>query len=142
MNVLEDPRKLRLVDWLTTPPDKRNPRTRRELADELLISVSTLWTWQKDPLVIAHWDRESKLRIGSPERTSLVLDDVFKLARDPDLAPMSRLRAADLYLKAVDAMRPPEIDKAIKTAAELSDAELQALLAEAAQAELVRRSGS
>lgn len=66
-----------------------------------------------------------------------VVQRMFEHALD-DSSP-KQAKAWELFLKTVDAIKPPQVDLAAKKAAELTDAELEALLAEQAQRELAQR---
>jgi len=139
--IADDARKVRFLDWLTTPPHERDPQTQTALAEELGVSTRLLRLWKADPAFRAAWDKQAKDIIGDPEKIQRLLEDIYEGARDRNETLASRVRAADLYIRSVEGIRPPQVDMARKKAAELSDAELDALIAEAAQAEKVSRGG-
>lgn len=134
--MITDPNKLRLVEWLCTPRPLRVPLTQKELAAELGVQDRTVRYWMKDPLVRAQWEVEAKRAVGDPGKVQEVIEALRAGALDGDESLSARVRAADVYLKAVDAIRPAVVDVASKRAAEMSDDELRALVAEAAQVEL------
>jgi len=138
---ITDPLKLRLVEWLCTPPDRRRPRLQKDLAAELAVEPRTLRYWKQDPLVRAAWERTAKRAVGDPDKVQAVIEALRKGALDVEESLSARVRAADVYLKAVDAIRPPVADSASRKAAEMSDDELRALVAQAAQEELSSRVG-
>jgi hypothetical protein len=95
--------------------------------------------WKADPQFRARWEKEAKDLVGDPQKVQFLLQELYEGAMDPAQTLASRVRAAEVFMKAVDAIKPPQIDLAAKKAAELSDGELEALLAEAAQRELETR---
>lgn len=138
--ILEDARKVRFLNWLTTPPQEREPRSQRLLAEELGCSDRLLRVWKSDPGFRALWDKQAKDIVGDPEQVQMVLMKLRDHALD-DTSP-KQMKAAELYLRSVEAIKPPQADLASKKAAELSDAELDALLQEAAQREKQMREAS
>lgn len=143
MEELSDPRHVRLLEWLTTAPSERVPATKSGLADELGVSARTLRHWQAQEGFVRVWERRVREVAGTPERTQLVLDTLFAAATDS--SNRSQVQAAKLFLEAIDAIRPPEVQVSVRrVASELSDAELDLLLAEGAaqlRAERDRLSG-
>lgn len=138
-SLLEDSRKVRLLDWLTTPPSERQPQSQNKLAEELGVSARLLRMWKAEPTFRALWEKQAKEIIGEPDKVQRLLEQMYEGATNPEETLASRVRAADLYLKAVDGIRPPAVDAAAKTAREMSDAELEALIAQEAQRERARR---
>lgn len=128
----EDPRKLRLLEWLTTPKSERTPPTQELLAAELGISLRLLGVWKAKPDFREAWDREAKAIIGAPERAQEVLDTLYRAATDPN--NKAQVAAAKLYLEATNSIRPQQVEVTVKKATELSDDELDALLAQGADA--------
>lgn len=126
----DDPRKVRFLDWLCTPPTEREPRTRKALAEELRITTRLLNVWQNKPDFREAWDRQAKAVAGSPERAQHVLDTLYAAAVDP--SNRNQVQAAKLYLEATNAIKPQSMEVTVKRAAELSDEELDALLAQGA----------
>lgn len=140
--ILEDARKVRLLEWLTTPPAERSPDSQNKLADEIGVTSKTLRNWKVEPEFRALWEKTAKDVIGDPEKIQNLIDDIYEGARDRNETLASRVRAAELFFKVTDAIRPPAVDQARKAASEYSDAELQALIAQAAQQELKERNGA
>lgn len=128
----EDHRKVRYMEWLTTAPSLRNPPSKAKLAKELGVDERTLRGWQRQPLFRQDWEANAQEVIRSPERTSEVLDELYRVATDP--TAKNQVQAARLYLEATDAIKPKPIEVKVTKPAELSDAELDALLAEGAAA--------
>jgi predicted transcriptional regulator len=135
----EDSRKLRLLEWLTTPESARTPKSQRQLATELGVTETTIRNWKRDDAFRAKWEKESKDLVGEPDKVQRVLEMLYKGALDTTETLAARTRAAHEFLAAVDGIKPPAVDMAKKSAAELSDAEIEAMLAEGAQREAERR---
>ena len=124
----DDWRKRRLMDWLCTPPSHRTPQSKTALGTELKVSVRTLENWQDEPQFRESWERRANDMIGSPERAHEILDALHQTA--VDTKHRQHVSAAKLYLEATKAMRPPTIEVTMKRPGELSDEELDALLAQ------------
>ncbi len=139
--MLDDGRHIRLVNWLTTPPHDRQPRTQKALAEELGVSERTIRDWKERPEVRAAWEKQAKEVAGDPEKVSMALDQLYKTAMDPE--HRQHVAAMKLWLEAVEAIRPPSVDINItsKKVSELSDEELRAFIAAGAQSVLDERSG-
>lgn len=88
--------------------------------------------WQQDPLFREAWDREAKAVVGTPERAQTVLDTLYRAATDPD--NKNQVQAAKLYLEATNSIKPPPIEVKLTKPTDLSDEELDALLAQGATA--------
>jgi len=126
----DDWRKRRLMDWLCTPPSERVPRAKTQLAAELKVSTRTLENWSQDQQFRTSWDRRSQDIIGDPDRAHHVLDALYQTAIDP--RNRGQVSAAKLYLEAVKAIQPKRVELTLKKPGELSEEELDALLAQAA----------
>lgn len=138
-SLLDDSRKVRLLEWLTTPPSERSPDSMNKLADELGVTARSLRNWRSEPTFRALWEKRAKEIVGEPDKVQRLLEGIYEGATNPEETLASRVRAADLYLRAVDGIRPPAVDAAAKAAHEMSDAELEALIAQEAQKEKARR---
>jgi hypothetical protein len=148
----EDARKERLLQWLVTPPSQREPATQVELAAELGVAPRTLRDWRANVQFRAVWEQQAKRVIGDPSNVQEVLEEMRQLALLREVPKgvdregnqvfgqnTQQVAAAKLYLTATDAIRPPEADAAAKKAAEMSDAELQAMIAQQGQKMLSER---
>jgi hypothetical protein len=127
--VRQDPRKMRYVEWLTTPPTARDPKTERELARELDVYPKTLFNWRTDREFREVWQGESDEVIGHPDNRQAVLDTLLRAATD-ERNPR-HVQAGKLYLDAIGAMAPPKLDITIsgKALGMLDDDELERLIA-------------
>lgn len=135
----EDPRKLRLMEWLTTPRGEREPPTQDGLAAELGCHPRSIRVWMARPDFRADWDREAKNVIGSPERAQHVLDTLYRAATDPN--NRNAVGAAKLYLEATNSIKPPPIEVKVIKPSDLSDDDLDALLAQGAAELAAQRAG-
>ena len=122
------------LDWLCTVPSERVPISKNKMAEHLGVDVKTLRRWEKKPAFRTQWqDRVDDIQ-GSPERTQRVLDTLYAKAVEGDT------KSAQLYLQATNRMAPPTIEvKSDKKSAELSDAELDELIAALASREKEQR---
>ena len=126
----QDWRQRRLMDWLTTPPVERDPPTKGGLAELLGVDVRTLREWQEHPQFREAWDQRVTQIVGDPARAQAVIDTLYRAATDEN--NRSHVQAAKLYLEATHAIKPPAIEVTVKRPAELTDEELDALLASGA----------
>ena len=119
------------LDWLCTAPSERVPPSKNKMAEHIGVDVKTLRRWEKKPNFLQQWkDRVDDIQ-GSPERTQAVLDMLYnKATQDNDV------KSAQLYLQATNRMAPPTVEvKSDRKLTELSDAELDALIASVAARE-------
>ena len=119
------------LDWLCTAPSERVPPSKNKMAVHLGVDITTLRRWEKKPNFRQQWqDRVDDIQ-GSPERTQAVLDMLYnKAPQDNDV------KSAQLYLQATNRMAPPTVEvKSDRKLTELSDSELDALIASVASRE-------
>ena len=122
------------VDWLCTAPSERLPATKKAMALELGVDITTLRRWEKKEVFRNAWKDTVDEVQGSPERTQRLLDTLYSKALDGDT------KSAQLYLQATNRMAPPTVTvQSNKKAAELSDAELDSLIAAVAEREKAQR---
>lgn len=120
---------MRYIEWLTTVPDYRVPKTEREMAAELDVYQKTLYNWRQDRDFIEVWRGESDDVVGGPDRRQAVLEVLYRAAtneRNP-----RHVSAAKLYFEAIGAITPPKIDVNVSGRAlgMLSDDEIEKLIA-------------
>lgn len=134
MNELTDPRHIRLVEWLSTPPADRDPATQAGIAEELGVSPRTIRGWKELEHVRAAWKKRADEIVGDPDKVTEVIERMRLDALDSENT--RRHLAAKIYLEAVKAIQPSEKEVEVKiTKAELSewtDERLEALIAEEA----------
>lgn len=129
-----NPKQLEYLDWLCTAPSERTPNTKTKLAEQLGINRKTLVRWESNPLFRKEWETRVATIQGSPERTQRLLDTLYQSAINGDT------KSAQLYLQATNRMAPPTVEiKNDRKTAELSDAELDELIAAMATRERERR---
>src|SRR5262245_35783332 len=104
----EDPRKLRLMEWLTTPRHDRQPPTRVALAVELGVANRSLGEWMNREDFRNDWERQARTVVGSPERAQHVLDTLYRAAVDPN--NRNHVQAAKLYLEATNSIKPQPLE--------------------------------
>ena len=119
------------LDWLCTAPSERTPPSKNKMAAHLGVDITTLRRWEKKPNFRKQWQDKVDDIQGSPERTQAVLDMLYnKATQDNDV------KSAQLYLQATNRMAPPTVEvKSDRKLTELSDAELDALIASVASRE-------
>jgi hypothetical protein len=140
--VRQDVRKMAYIQWLTTPPGERDPKSEIELAKLMDVFPKTLYNWRQDRDFREVWETEADGVIGGVEdRKAVVLDALFATASDQ--RNPRHVSAAKLWLEAVGAMTPPRLDVTVssKAVGMLSDEELERLVARGA-AELQAERGS
>lgn len=122
------------LDWLCTAPSDRQPATKTAFAAQIGVDVTTLRRWEKKDPFVAEWKKRVDDIQGSPERTQRLLDTLYTKALEGDT------KSAQLYLQATNRMAPPTVTvQSSKKAAELSDDELDALIAAVAEREKTTR---
>ena len=122
------------VEWLCTAPSERVPAPKNAMALELGVDITTLRRWEKKEVFRNAWKDTVDEVQGSPERTQRLLDTLYSKALDGDT------KSAQLYLQATNRMAPPTVTvQSNKKAAELSDAELDSLIAAVAEREKAQR---
>jgi hypothetical protein len=127
----DDWRHVAVMDWLVTAPRAREPRTRQGLADKLGVDVRTMRGWIDHPQFREEWQRRVTKLLGSPERAQAVMDTLYESATDVD--NRNQVQAAKLYLEATNAIKPPPIEMTVKRPVDMTDDELDALIAQGAK---------
>lgn len=125
------------MEWLTTPRSERKPPTQDGLAKELNCHPRSIRVWMAREDFRADWDREAKNIVGSPERAKEVLDTLYRAAIDG--TNKNQVAAAKLYLEATNSIKPQPIELKVTKPADLTDEELDALLAQGAAQLAVER---
>ena len=125
-----DTRQEQFLNWLCTPASGRAPASQTAYAKEIGVDETTLRRWKNKPVFKQEWKRRIEDLQGSPERTQQLLDNLFARALDGDN------NSAKLYLQATGRLAPVQLQVEHKgSVSELSDAELEAMIASTAQAE-------
>lgn len=130
---LMDARQTQYLEWLVTPSPERVPRTQAEMARQLGVDPTTLRRWEKKSYFQLEWNKRVDEIQGSPERTQRLLDSLYTKALGGDN------RAAQLYLQATNRLIPPPTVIQSSKSNDLSDSELDALIASMAQREQSNR---
>jgi hypothetical protein len=63
-----DWRRQHFLEWLCTPPDRRDPHTMKELAAKFHLSEQT-FRWNEN-LFLGEWEIQYRKVVGSPRRPS------------------------------------------------------------------------
>jgi len=118
MGVHDDSLKARYVEWYALPDHEKLPRTSKEWAVEFGVPERTLASWRK-----ATWFRDQlELLYGqvnvSPDRVQAVIDAMHTQA------VQGNTKAAELYMRMVDRIAPPQVIVRSKSADEMTDEEL------------------
>ena len=130
---LLDPRQEQYLNWLLTPAHERQPSSQQKYCDLHNIDPTTVRRWQKKPHFIKEWDKRVEELQGSPERTQRILDALYEKGLDGDV------RASKLYLEATHRLIPTKAVEQKVTTSELSDEELDELIAKVADREKTQR---
>jgi hypothetical protein len=137
MESILEPKQEQYLNWLVVPAPYREPRTEEAMAELLGVNDSTLRRWKKKPVFAAEWKKRVEELQGSPERTQKLMDNLYDRALNGDN------KAAQLYLQATGRMAPTQVNVEHSTkVSEISDEELDALIASVATGEKALRSES
>ena len=130
-----DARQEQYLNWLLTPASERIPSSQQKYCELHNIDPTTVRRWQKKQYFIREWERRVGELQGSPERTQRILDALYEKGVDGDV------RAAKLYLEATNRLTPTTAGQhtAAKPTGELSDQELDELIAKMADREKQNR---
>jgi hypothetical protein len=134
--VRQDPRKMRYIEWLTTPPSHRTPHTEVELARELDVYPKTLYNWRHEREFREVWSDDTDRVVGGEDRRQRVMDTLYDAASDPNNP--RHVVAAKLYLDTLGAISPPR-EGNHKAIGMLTDDEIEKLLGQAVLAEHDKR---
>lgn len=130
MDSILAPEQEQYLNWLLVPAPMREPRTQEAIAKKIGVDTTTLRRWQKKPVFAAEWKKRVEELQGSPERTQKLLDTIYERALGGDN------KAAQLYLQATGRMAPTQVNvEHTSKVSEISDAELDALIASVAASE-------
>lgn len=132
-NILE-PRHEQYLEWLCTIPSERVPTSKQKYANENHVDIVTLRRWEKRESFRKEWQGRVDTIQGSPQRTQELLDSLYVKALTGDT------KSAELWMKATNRLQPPVLSvSSEKRIAELSDSELDELLAAMAVREKLTR---
>jgi hypothetical protein len=110
------------------------PSSQEKYALEEGVDETTLRRWKKKPAFKLEWERRVGELQQSPERTQKLLDNLYERALAGDN------NSAKLYLQATNRLAPTQVQVEHSTKpSEISDAELDALIASVAQSEVESR---
>lgn len=135
--VRQDAKKMKYIEWLTTPPQYREPATEKELAAELDVYPKTLYNWKHEREFREVWSDQADQIVGGEDKRQRIMETLYMAAID--YRSPRHVQAAKLYLEAIGAMQPQRLSLEVspKALGLLSDEELEMLIAKGA-AELNR----
>ena len=138
---LSDFRKQTFLDWLCTPVKEREPKTIIDMAEQLQVSRRTLQNWREDKEFIEAWEKRYIKTIGDPSKKSEIMGTLYATATDPD--DPKHVQAAKAYFEIEGSLRPAKMEVQVtRPAAELTDEELDAILADKISSEKQARNAS
>lgn len=126
----DDWRKVKFMEWLLTPPVDREPRSKQALADLFQVDTRTMSGWAEHPQFREEWQRRVTQIVGDPSRAQRIMDTLYVAATDP--GNKAQVQAAKLYLEATNAIKPPSVEVTVKRPVDLTDDELDQLIARGA----------
>jgi uncharacterized protein (UPF0147 family) len=129
----------RVVEWLCTPPADREPRTQKELAEELSMTEKWVSALKNEPVFLRMWEDRYRKVVGNPGKVQEVLQSLQETAADR--TDPRQVQAARAYLEAVDVMKPKRVDVTVTSASAkaLTDEQLTEMIAARAAQELLER---
>ena len=130
-------KQMAFIEWLCTPEALRNPQRQKDWCTENHVTFGKPAEWRNDPDFKLVWSRRMTELQVTPDRLAEILDSLH------DQGVKGNHQAAKLWISTVQAFMPkvnPVEEAPSATAlADLSDDELEALVRDAATAELERR---
>lgn len=136
---ITDFRKQSYLHWLCTPPKDRDPKTQIDLAEQLGVTTRTLQNWKDDKEFLEAWEKLYLKTIGNPEVKMKIMKTLERTATDPD--DPKHVQAAKTYFDIEGSIKPAKMQVEVtRPAKELTDEELDAILAAQAAAEKEQRS--
>jgi len=114
------------LEWLILPEFERNPKTKREWAEQHGYHVNTVSAWEKKKAFVERWRLGVEGLAQSPERTQRLLDALYANGLNGDT------KSAELYLKATGTLKnQTQIDLRSSTSVkDISDDELEKMILE------------
>ena len=127
--VTQDAKKMRYIEWLTTPPQERHPGTEKELARELDVYPKTLYMWKQDREFRDVWRDDADEVIGGEDKRQRVMETLYMAAID--YRSPRHVQAAKLYLETIGAIGPQQVQVHVtsKALSMLTDDEIESLIA-------------
>ena len=110
------------LEWLLTPAEMREPRTKTELAEQLGISMETLRLYNRDPWLRHEWNRRARTHFRI-ERATEVITTLYETATDSSNA--RSVAAAKILLEWME--QTDRADDESFDASKLTDEELEEL---------------
>lgn len=135
---ITDFRKQAFLRWLCTPQREREPNTFIAFAENIGVDRRTLQNWRDDKEFLEAWEKLYLRTIGDPSKKSEIMATLLRTATDAD--DPKHVQAAKAYFEIEGSMKPARMEVTVqRPAADLTDDQLAALLAERAEAEMGQR---
>lgn len=128
--VRQDAKKMAYIEWLSTPPAQRVPRTEEEFAKTIDVYKKTLYNWRHEREFRDVWRDTSDdiILSGTEDFRPKIMETLARAAMD-ERNPR-HVQAAKVYFDNVKAMTPDSDDEVgDKALGMLTDDELEHLLA-------------
>ncbi len=115
------------VHWLTTPPELREIKTKRDFAKHLGVTPDTLNRWEKYPSVRRLREAVFASMNISPERVQTLVEQMYADATDMAAKPADRLAARKQYLAYIGRLESTSLEEKADalTLDEATDEELE-----------------
>lgn len=129
------------IEWLCTPPELRVPSTARDFFRERGMDPSTGRDWRQAPYFVKAWNQRLRSLQVDPANIDAVLTAMRERALAGDVRAQTEWLkiAREFYPTKMEEEEPDEAEELVAT--DLSDEELEALIAGTAQAALEARRG-
>lgn len=134
------PTQERVIGWLMTVKEQREPHTQAALAEELGIDKGVISAWKRDPDFLEAWNTRYLRTIGDPGSKMEIMNTLMQTATDAD--DPKHVQAAKAFFEIEGSLRPQknQVDIKVTTSpSELSDEELERLMSAKAEDELSKR---
>ncbi|MEP6466898.1 MAG: hypothetical protein ABJB05_11370 [Parafilimonas sp.] len=127
------------IEWKLTPDEHKFPLTMRAWCEDHEVSYSTPGTWEQDSRVKEYWYKRVTEVGVTPDAIAEVLAALKSTATDPNAKnQVAAINAYLAYAQKVTPLAAPEVADDVRPS-DLSDEELDALIAEQASTEVELR---
>lgn len=114
-----------LDEFLLSPKGEREHNTIKAWAEANGTTPETVGKWKRDRRFIREWEARADARNVGVERIQRIMDTLYEAGVEGDV------QAAKMWLTQVEKMRPPKVVEQDAELENLTDEELEALLADA-----------
>ena len=135
------PAQERFIHWLLQPKSEREPPLQQDLARELGLARETLTHWKSDTDFLEAWNARYLRTIGSPDSKMKIMNTLLQTATDPD--DPKHVQAGKAFFEIEGSLRPAKTAVDVRVSgmapSELTDEQLEQMLADKANDELAKR---